>query len=230
MDNNVPAAGNNGEIARLTFCRNAKNEKSKPENGSELFTVMINPESISRQMSLSATENKAGKSKSKGDPKSCEPEVISFTFYLDGTNVVPKVVSNEKSTTYYSQSVDAMINDFLNVVYKTPSGEPVKAVAIKFGEQCWTVRTNSISVEHNLFSKNGTTLRAKITCSFSTITDDSSDKKTPSKPKKPAAKPVSCECACPPVCVNDARSSNQDSLFTPADANFTTADGREIKI
>lgn len=225
-NNNVAEAGKSGEIARLTFTRNAdESVKEKPENGQESFTVMINPESISRKMSISATDNKASKSKSKGDVHSCSPEVISFSFYLDRTNVVPQGIAQNAN-----KSVDDMINDFLRVVYKAPNGNPVKSLSIKYGEQFWTVRTNDISIEHSLFSRKGTTLRAKISCSFSTIADDTNEKKKPPT-KTPKPKPQACECVCTcPASVDNARSNNQNSLYTPADANFSTDDGREIKI
>ncbi len=222
---NVAEMGKSGEIARLRFCRNANSkDKTKPENGSMDFTVMINPESISRQMTMSATENKSAKSKSKGDVRNCEPETISFTFYLDKTNVVP-----DDDPKHVNQSVDDMINAFLEVVYKASDGSPVQALAIMYGEQCWIVRTNNITVEHNLFSRKGTTLRAKITCSFSTITDDSTPKKT-STPTKTTPKPTNtCECVCAPISCEDARSNNQNSLYISADANFSTSSGQEIK-
>lgn len=221
----VAEIGKSGEIARLKFCRNANSkDKTKPENGTMDFTVMINPESISRQMSMTATENKSAKSKSKGDVRNCEPETISFTFYLDKTNVVP-----DNNPKHANQSVDDMINAFLEVVYKASDGSPVQAVAIMYGAQCWIVRANSITVEHSLFSRNGTTLRAKITCSFSTITDDATPKKAAAS-SKPTSKPANDNaCVCPVSC-EDARSNNQNTLYTPNDANFSTVDGREIKI
>jgi len=199
-----------GKMERLVFCRNADDSKEKPENGKLDFTVMINPESISRTMSLSATSNKSAKSKSKGDAFDCEPETISFTFYLDRTNVVPPT-----QTRHDGQSVGEMIDEFLKVVYKTTSGKPVQSLAIKYGALEWTVRTNSLTIDHTLFDRNGNTLRAKVTCSFITITDNKPEP-TPKKKPKPKTSDTSsqndgvnrCNNPCP-----EARSNDQNSLY-----------------
>lgn len=215
-----------GELARLTFSRNADESKEKPENGKLDFTVMINPESISRSLSMQTTSNYSAKSKNKGDVYSCNPETISFTFYLDRTNVVPK--SQSKHDT---QSVDEMIKNFLEVVYKTSSGIPVQSVAIRYGAHIWTVRMQSISIEYSLFSKEGETLRSKISCSFVTIDDDISKPNPPRKkskdPKKSKENKIqNCTCECPPDFSSKARESNKDSLYP----NYTTEDGREITV
>lgn len=216
-----------GEIARLMFSRNADESKEKPEKGKLDFTVMINPENISRALSMQATSNNSAKSKNKGDAYSCHPETISFTFYLDRTNVVPK-----SQTRHDTQSVDEMIKDFLEVVYKTSSGKPVQSVAIQYGAHFWTVRANSITIEYSLFSKGGETLRAKIACTFATIIDDASKPNPPRKKRKKttATQPSNCVCECPPNTVESARESDQDTLYTSSEANYSTNDGREIKV
>lgn len=213
-----------GKMERLVFCRNADDSKEKPENGKLDFTVMINPESISRSLSLAATSNKSAKSKSKGDAFDCEPESISFTFYLDRTNVVPPT-----QTRHDGQSVGEMIDEFLKVVYKTTSGKPVQSLAIKYGALEWTVRTSSLKIDHTLFDRNGNTLRAKVTCSFMTIKDNKPE--TPKKKSKPSSTSSKSTggCECPNVCA-EARNNNQNSLYTSVDANFSTVDGYEIKV
>lgn len=213
-----------GKMERLVFCRNADDSKEKPENGKLDFTVMINPESISRSLSLAATSNKSAKSKSKGDAFDCEPETISFTFYLDRTNVVPPT-----QTRHDGQSVGEMIDEFLKVVYKTTSGKPVQSLAIKYGALEWTVRTSNLKIDHTLFDRYGNTLRAKVTCSFMTIKDNKPE--TPKKKSKPSSTSSSRTggYACPDVCA-EARNNNQNSLYTSIDANFSTVDGYEIKV
>ena len=216
-----------GEIARLVFSRNADGSKEKPENGKLDFTVMINPESISRALGMETTSNNSAKSKNKGDAYSCKPETLSFTFYLDRTNVVPK-----SQTRHDSQSVDEMIKEFLEVVYKTSSGKPVQSVAIQYGTHLWTVRANSITIEYSLFSKGGETLRAKIACTFATIIDDASKPNPPRKKRKKttATQPSNCVRECPPNTIETARGNNQDTLYTSSEANYSTKDGREIKV
>lgn len=227
-----------GKMERLVFCRNADDSKEKPENGKLDFTVMINPDSISRVLSLSTTLNESMKSKDKGDAYDCNPETISFTFYLDRTNVVPK-----RQTRHDNQSVDEMIEEFLKVVYKNSSGNPVQVVAVKYGLMEWIVRTNSITIEHSLFDRNGNTLRAKISCSFMTVKDNKP--KTPKNTKKKSPKKKSqtnletdsndsmsqsnCLCICPDIC-EEARTNNQNSLYSRADANYLTSDGQAKKV
>ena len=213
-----------GKMERLVFCRNADDSKEKPENGKLDFTVMINPESISRSLSLAATSNKSAKSKSKGDAFDCEPETISFTFYLDRTNVVPPT-----QTRHDGQSVGEMIDEFLKVVYKTTSGKPVQSLAIKYGALEWTVRASNLKIDHTLFDRYGNTLRAKVTCSFMTIKDNKPE--TPKKKSKPSSTSSNSTggYACPDVCA-EARNNNQNSLYTSVDANFSTVDGYEIKV
>lgn len=233
-----------GEMKRLVFSRNADDSKEKPENGQLDFTVMINPESISRSLSLSATNNSSSRSKSKGDAYDCNPESISFTFYLDRTNVVPPT-----NTRHDGQSVDDMIKEFLKVVYQTDKGLPVQSLAIKYGEslQC-TVRTENLTIDHTLFDREGKTLRAKISCSFKTIVDSKpkpgnsqskpkpKPKPTPTPPAQPSTPESSevslhndCNCNCPQFC-SDARQNNQNTLHTSMYANQSTVDGYEIKV
>lgn len=213
-----------GKMERLVFCRNADDSKEKPENGKLDFTVMINPESISRSLSLAATSNRSAKSKSKGDAFDCNPETISFTFYLDRTNVVPPTL-----TRHDGQSVGEMIDEFLKVVYKTTSGKPVQSLAIKYGALEWTVRTNSLTIDHTLFDRTGNTLRAKITCSFVTIKDNKPETPKPKSKRPTTSSQKTGWNECPNIC-DEARKNNQNSLYTPVDANFSTIDGREIKV
>ena len=231
-----------GEMKRLVFSRNADDSKEKPEDGKLDFTVMINPESISRSLSMKVTDNNSSKSESKGDAYDCNPESISFTFYLDRTNVVPPT-----NTRHDGQSVDEMINEFLKVVYKTDKGQPVQSLAIKYGEGLqWTVRTETLTIDHTLFNREGETLRAKISCSFKTIVDGKPKRKKPKPNPKPTPTPTppvqpstpessevsshdNCNCNCSEFC-SGARQDNKDSLYTPVKANFSTNEGYAIKV
>ncbi len=225
---------NSGEITRLKFKSNpdtSKKDISSKEKGLDEFTVMINPDSIRRVLSVQKTKNRSGRSKSKADVFSSQPEKLSFSFYLDGTNVVP----NQKGI-----SVSDQIKKFLNVVYKKED-KPVQSLIIEyFPEESLIVCVDSITINYNLFDKNGNPLRAKIDCSFSTLKEDKPD----AKPKKRKVKPEptkesenTCECVCICCDLNEARLNNQDSIkendevnYTPIDANYSTIDGREIKV
>ena len=108
-----------------------------------------------------------------------------------------------------------MIDEFLKVVYKTTSGKPVQSLAIKYGALEWTVRTNSLTIDHTLFDRNGNTLRAKVTCSFMTIKDNKPEP-TPKKTPKPNTTDTPSHDDNATQCINpcsEARNNNQNSLF-----------------
>lgn len=187
-----------GKLERLVFRSNSDGSKKEPEKGDRDFTVMINPDAISRKMNMVTTENESGTSQDKGDAFYCGQENISFTFYLDRTNVVPKT-----QTRHDYQSVNEMIDEFIKVVFKTNNSGvpvPVQALSINYGNLAWTVRTNSITIDHSLFDRNGNTLRAKITCSFQTVKDD----------KDP---PKSNVLECLSIC-SEARKNDQNTLYS----------------
>ncbi len=151
-----------GEIIRLKFLSSPnpqeKNVKATDPN-LDTFEVMINPSSIKRNLSVSMSDNRSNSSQSKGDSISCEPEVFSFDFILDGTNVV----LNQKGKTVKEQ-----IDNFLNVVYKK-EGRPIQCVLIEYLGSAFKVHTNSINILYNLFNRDGEPLRAILSCVFSTI-------------------------------------------------------------
>lgn len=214
----MTAKEDNGQITRLKF--RSKPNKSQQDisvKDTDLseFAVMINPDSISRSLGMEKTSNRAGASKSKADVFGCLPEKISFTFYLDGTNVVP----NQNN-----RSVSNMIKDFLSIVYQK-DGKPIQALIIEYLSEELIVCTNSIEINYSLFDIKGNPLRAKINCVFSTVKDNVPQKPKPHK--KSQKKQISPLCNC-----EEARKNNQNSIKkqTTGDANFSTVDGREIKV
>ncbi len=224
---------NSGEITRLKFKSNpdtSKKDISSKEKGLDEFTVMINPDSIRRVLSVQKTKNRSGRSKSKADVFSSQPEKLSFSFYLDGTNVVP----NQKGI-----SVSDQIKNFLNVVYKKED-KPVQSLIIEyFPEESLIVCVDSITINYNLFDKNGSPLRAKIDCSFSTLKEDKPEIKSKKRKKikskvqlEPTREPDNtCECVCSCTCdPNEARSQGVNSMKENKNANFSTEDGREIYV
>ncbi len=229
------AAGNekSGEITRLKFKSNpdsSKKDISSKEKGLDEFTVMINPDSIKRVLSMQKTTNSSGRSKSKADVFCSQPEKLSFSFYLDGTNVVP----NQKGI-----SVSDQIKKFLNVVYKKED-KPVQSLIIEyFPAESLIVCMDSITIDYNLFDTNGNPLRAKIDCSFSTLKEDKPDTKSKKRRKskskvkpEPTKEPENtCECICSCTCdPNEARSQGVNSMKENKNANFSTEDGREIYV
>lgn len=211
-----------GLITKLKFSRTGESGKDNE------FVVMLNPDTINRSLRMGKSENKSSKSKSKGNIIDCLPETITFSFYLDGTNVVNDAGNND--------SVSNQIKHFLSVVYEKDN-KPVQSVTIEYlSETNFIVATNSIDINYTLFDRNGNPLRAKISCTFSTIIPDkpNTEKKKQRKTSKPNTKKEtrnetpSCVCVC--TCPEDARKNNYDSLYTSMNANYSTSDGRAIKV
>ena len=223
---------NSGILKMLEFKSNADGSAENPENGQDVFRVMINPDTISHTVRLLTTENDGT---NNSYTYSCDSETISFTFYLDGTNVVPLPQNYEGK----GKSVSDLVKEFLKTVYnknvledkeKPNKPKPVEAIYIEYGDLHWTARTNSITIDHTLFDRSGNTLRAKVTCTFETLKNNNSDQNNnemSSTSITPAKNDNLCDCT--QMCAA-ARNNNQDSLYTPADANFSTIDGREIKV
>ncbi len=208
---------------RLTFISNRDGSKKDPQKGTDKFEVMINPDTITRVLGLTKTTNASGSSKDKGDVFSISPEKLSFSFYLDGTNVVPEQKGRQ---------VKQMIDDFLKVVYKKKDTDtqPVQAVAINYGDyKDYIVRLDSLTIDYTLFHTNGDVLRAKLTCGFSTINEDKP--KTPKPSGKIKGKSPETQCVCVP---QECRDNNQNSLkepnMTPTKANYSHQDGYYTKV
>lgn len=212
----------NGEIVRMKFRSKVEKEKdiSGKDNDLNEFEVMINPATIDRKLSIEKTSNKSGKSKDKSDVFSASPEVFSFSFYLDGTNVVP----NQKG-----RSVSDMISNFLKIVYQK-DGKLVQALIIEYLGDSFIVCTNSIDINYSLFDLKGNPLRAKVSCSFSTVKESAPQKpsnKSKTKQQKPDPVPEICN-------TENARNEEKDSLkeqnMTPTNANFSHESGIEMYV
>ena len=77
---NESSVKKSGEIARLVFSRNADGSKEKPENGKLDFTVMINPESISRALSIETTIRQSQRTKGMHTAANRRPYHSPFTW------------------------------------------------------------------------------------------------------------------------------------------------------
>lgn len=212
----------NGEIVRMKFRSKVEKEKdiSGKDNDLNEFEVMINPATIDRKLSIEKTSNKSGKSKDKSDVFSASPEVFSFSFYLDGTNVVP----NQKG-----RSVSDMISNFLKIVYQK-DGKLVQALIIEYLGDSFIVCTNSIDISYSLFDLKGNPLRAKVSCSFSTVKESAPQKpsnKSKTKQQKPDPVPDSCN---PDKARDEDKNSLKEQNMTPTNANFSHESGIEMYV
>lgn len=194
-----------GQITKLIFSRNPDLKKKTIAPGAkelEKFEVMINPDSINRVLTVNKSSNRSSKSKSGGNAVSCGPEKITFSFILDGTNVV-KNLSKDANQNQTTVSVASQIDKFLSVVYKS-EGKPIFVVAIEYLGTNFIVQTESITISYSLFGNGGEPLRAKIDCSFSTI--DAKDPKSPDPSPSENAKQQSSGG----VSIQDANNNNKN--------------------
>lgn len=145
-------------LTKMTICpcQVAKDGTVKPEKG-KAFTVMLNPGKFSHGYAISYSQTKTlGQLASDSKFSGIEPETISFDILLDHTGVVPG-----------SSDVKSQIKK-LNAVVYTYNGsqhEP-NHVRLLWGSLLFYGRLKSMSAEYNLFSPDGTPLRAEVKLSF----------------------------------------------------------------
>lgn len=174
------------------------------------FTVQVNPDSFTRTLGVTWNQEQTRNSKNgTGKAAKFSPEKYSFTLYFDGTGILPPAGGDT--------DVLSSVRNFLRVVYqRAVDGEKKKVSESKdnatyvycklsyCGEEYQCVADN-ITVNYTLFDHTGRPLRAKVTCSFSSVSKPAEAKKTDTAPKKKApSKEVSqpeygecCECCSP---------------------------------
>ncbi len=173
-----------GQLTKLTIRAYDDIEANKEVKDSP-FELMINPSSITRQVSV-ITQSAQSLGSNQSPPKyiNTNPGIISFDFVLDGTGVVN---NNGVLSKYTKRSVDKQIEVFLNVVHMskrdygttTHSQSPCAKeqqetkkkirpnfLRINYGSFDWTCVLDSVSITYNLFNSQGKALRAKVSCSF----------------------------------------------------------------
>lgn len=193
----------------------------KDEDGKRLeYEVITNPEFFDWSLQPKQPESKNGKnSSSEMKFAGFEPEKYSFDLVLDGTGLVNpdrKDVAKE-------------IKNFLRVVYSSKSNsEQANYVQIDYCGEKFNCKLSSLSIKYQLFNRDGSPLRAKLSCSFSSAQESEAKKnekkKTTGKKKKVVKTPTEskgdeqCICVCPTYqeTLQTSSESDSDSLFTPA--------------
>ena len=171
------------EYSKLTFKAFTTNEfvaRRKSVSGDSLeYTVQINPQTIERTFSPVTPESKqAKKSNSSGGDGGLNPETYKFDLYFDGTGVAGAPPSGK------SFSEDFQL--FLDTVYAYTDDKTKKKeasfVIIYFGNSEFPCKLSSMTASYLLFSRNGTPLRIKVSCTFSSVEKEKpGEKKTKRK-------------------------------------------------
>jgi len=151
---------NSGKINKLTFM-GFIDEKFKKPLYAPPYSVMINPESFKRGLSIAYDEKQPpGADSSSGKIKNVKQETYSFEFIVDGTGVADSI----------KEPVCSNIERFLLVVYSYNSdSHRTPYVMIEYCGNIMRCVLKSLDINYTLFNPDGTPLRAKISCSFNSV-------------------------------------------------------------
>ena len=193
--------GGHKKINFRAFKNNAFEEKDAISHAE--YAAMINPASITR--TLNVVNNKKGSrgsAHSDGQWMGLESETLNFDLIFDGTGLV------DPSRT----DIDQEIDKFLKVVYICPeTNNEASFVEIVYGKLNVLCKLQSMSINYQLFDREGHPVRAKLSCSFITVQKPKIKKDKKSSPK--AKSPV-CECKCEYFdnALDKAKQEDYDSL------------------
>lgn len=187
---------------KLTF-RSFDEDTYKEKNAKAEYEVMMNPANISRTLSTKKdTTRPRGAVGSDGKWIGMESETYKFDLIFDGTGLV-KAGAN----------VEEEIDKFLKVVYMADKKKGQQNfVEISYGDMVVNCKMSTMSIDYQLFSHEGTPLRAKVQCTFTSVNPYTERKKDKKK-----TKPNTNKCVCPPpsCCAEvekEAKASNADYM------------------
>lgn len=193
--------GGHKKINFRAFKNNAFEEKDAISHAE--YAAMINPASITR--TLNVVNNKKGSrgsAHSDGQWMGLESETLNFDLIFDGTGLV------DPSRT----DIDQEIDKFLKVVYICPeTNNEASFVEIVYGKLNVLCKLQSMSINYQLFDREGHPVRAKLSCSFITVQKPQikKDKKSSPKAKSPVCE---CKCECFDNALDKAKQEDYDSL------------------
>jgi hypothetical protein len=193
--------GGHKKINFRAFKNNAFEEKDAISHAE--YAAMINPASITR--TLNVVNNKKGSrgsAHSDGQWMGLESETLNFDLIFDGTGLV------DPSRT----DIDQEIDKFLKVVYICPeTNNEASFVEIVYGKLNVLCKLQSMSINYQLFDREGHPVRAKLSCSFITVQKPKikKDKKSSTKAKSPVCE---CKCECFDNALDKAKQEDYDSL------------------
>lgn len=137
-----------------------EDEKFSKSMGDE-YEVLINPETFNKSMSVSYhKENAMTNSVSLGKFENMAAITYDFSIIIDGTGVVNAKRRDVK------KEIDTLTN-VLFKIYDNGLGYEPNYVAISYCGEIFHCQITSFKTEYQLFNTNGTPLRAKINCNFS---------------------------------------------------------------
>lgn len=153
------------------------------------YKVMINPESFERDFAFHYNKDKTKRhAPTVGKFASTDAEKYNFTLIFDGTGIVDPNRCN----------VQQELDDFFAVLFtQTKKGYEPNFIELTYCGQIFHCTANSLKVSYTLFNTNGSPLRAKITCAFSSI-GEKQHKHESNKDDNKTSSGKTTTCGCPP--------------------------------
>jgi hypothetical protein len=161
------------------YTDNTFTKRRKSKSGEALeYTVLINPTTMDRSFSPMTTKSKhARSSNSSGGDGGLNPETYKFDLYFDGTGVAGEAMPGAKLAENFQSFLDTVY------AYSGDSSKKMKAnfVVMCFGSLEFTCKLSSLSANYLLFNRDGTPLRIKASCTFSSVKKEKPSEKKDDK-------------------------------------------------
>ena len=127
------------------------------------YHVMLNPESFKRTFGADISKDESiGSRGSEGKNLGFLSETYSFSIIIDGTGVVDSQRTKVKDE----------FEQFMKAVYSHPDncdGTKPNFVEMIYCGEIFHCKLTSLSVDYELMNRDGTPLRMKLNCSFSSV-------------------------------------------------------------
>jgi len=191
------------------------------------YTVKINPSEFNRSLSVNVkSTDSIRKDNDTGEDGGLASEKYSFDLMFDNTGVLGWK---------YEKGLKEELKKFLLIVYAREDSTTQKKTAnyleMTYCGETFKCKMTSLSIKYTLFNSEGDPLRAKLSCSFTSVdvlkedgNKDTSKKKGKKKPKPippQTSNKECCEC-CPSFneTTTTAKENNSVSLMS---VNYTPA-------
>jgi Contractile injection system tube protein len=147
------------------------------ENQIGSFELPINPEQFSQQFKIEYNREQA-QGAQHNDPKYkyTRPQELKLDFVFDGTGVIPK----KRQSGEFHQDVASQLRDFFRLTYTmNPATHKPNFLRLLWGEFSFGYGSKNgfncilsdLQVNYTLFAANGTPLRAKLSATFTSFTE-----------------------------------------------------------
>jgi hypothetical protein len=141
------------------------------------FTLSINPEQFSQQFKVIYSRSQPGGSQHNDPTYKCtKPQELTLDFVFDGTGAVP----DSRHPGQFHRDVVAELQEFFRLAYTmNPATHKPNYLRLLWGKMSFgfgnkngfNCLLSDLKVNYTLFSPNGTPLRAKLSATFTSYTE-----------------------------------------------------------